>query len=58
MTLSLENVTKKIDLVLRDYELPVTCVSEIRYSNEAVGNRMFLFASAYGLAHLHACHLY
>ena len=37
---------------------PATCSIIIRLSDGALGNRMFLFASAYGLARLHQCELY
>ena len=39
-------------------QLPVTCSIIIRSFDGALGNRMFLFASAYGLARLHQCELY
>jgi hypothetical protein len=35
-----------------------TCLIVIRSADGAIGNRMFLFASAYGLARLHQCELY
>ena len=37
---------------------PLSCVIIIRSYDGALGNRMFLFASAYGLARLHQCSLY
>ncbi|CAF1258453.1 unnamed protein product [Adineta ricciae] len=37
---------------------PPTCFLFIRSADGALGNRMFLFASAYGLARLHQCQLY
>ncbi|CAF3610540.1 unnamed protein product, partial [Rotaria sp. Silwood2] len=37
---------------------PLTCLIIIRTADGALGNRMFLFASAYGLARLHQCQLY
>ena len=37
---------------------PTSCVIIIRSYDGALGNRMFLFASAYGLARLHQCSLY
>lgn len=37
---------------------PSTCLLIIRSADGALGNRMFLFASAYGLARLHQCDLY
>ena len=37
---------------------PATCLIIIRTADGAIGNRMFLFASAYGLARLHQCDLY
>ncbi|CAF3986267.1 unnamed protein product, partial [Rotaria sordida] len=37
---------------------PSTCLIIIRSADGALGNRMFLFASAYGLARLHQCQLY
>ena len=37
---------------------PATCLLIIRTADGAFGNRMFLFASAYGLARLHQCKLY
>ncbi|CAF4698392.1 unnamed protein product [Rotaria sp. Silwood1] len=48
----------KTDPELNDSLLPTSCIFGIRFSDGAIGNRMFLFASAYGLARLHACHLY
>ncbi|CAF1378072.1 unnamed protein product [Adineta ricciae] len=35
-----------------------SCLIVIRTADGAMGNRMFLFASAYGLARLHQCELY
>lgn len=37
---------------------PQTCLIIIRSADGALGNRMFLFASAYGMARLHQCDLY
>ncbi|CAF1341988.1 unnamed protein product [Adineta steineri] len=37
---------------------PLTCLIIIRSADGALGNRMFLFASAYGMARLHQCQLY
>jgi len=37
---------------------PPTCIIIIRTADGALGNRMFLFASAYGVARLHQCTLY
>jgi hypothetical protein len=37
---------------------PATCLLIIRSADGQIGNRMFLFASAYGLARLHQCELY
>ena len=37
---------------------PATCLIIIRTADGAIGNRMFLFASAYGVARLHQCQLY
>ena len=37
---------------------PATCLIIIRTADGALGNRMFLFASAYGVARLHQCKLY
>jgi hypothetical protein len=37
---------------------PATCLIIIRSADGALGNRMFLFASAYGVARLHQCKLY
>jgi len=37
---------------------PATCLIIIRTPDGAFGNRMFLFASAYGLARLHQCKLW
>ncbi|UJR24796.1 hypothetical protein I4U23_006171 [Adineta vaga] len=37
---------------------PPTCLIIIRSADGALGNRMFLFASAYGVARLHQCQLY
>lgn len=39
-------------------QTPATCLLLIRSADGALGNRMFLFASAYGLARLHQCDLY
>ncbi|CAF2979010.1 unnamed protein product [Rotaria socialis] len=39
-------------------QLPATCLVVIRTTDGGIGNRMFLFASAYGLARLHQCDLY
>ncbi|CAF1933536.1 unnamed protein product [Rotaria magnacalcarata] len=39
-------------------QAPLTCLIIIRTADGALGNRMFLFASAYGLARLHQCKLY
>ena len=36
----------------------VRCVVVLRHSGGRLGNRMFMFASAYGLARAHHCHLY
>ncbi|CAF0996581.1 unnamed protein product [Rotaria sp. Silwood1] len=57
-TTPLQNNTNKTDVVLRESELPVSCVFGILRSDGSFGNRMFLFASAYGLARIHSCHLY
>ncbi|CAF4888213.1 unnamed protein product, partial [Rotaria socialis] len=56
--ISLPNSTNRLDVTRHESQQKVTCVFGIRYSDGAFGNRMFLFASAYGLARLHACHLY
>jgi hypothetical protein len=37
---------------------PATCLIIIRTADGSFGNRMFLFASAYGLARLHQCNLW
>ena len=37
---------------------PPTCLIIIRTADGGLGNRMFLFASAYGVARLHQCQLY
>lgn len=37
---------------------PATCLIIARTTDGGIGNRMFLFASAYGLARLHQCNLY
>jgi len=37
---------------------PATCLIIIRTADGQFGNRMFLFASAYGLARLHQCNLW
>ncbi|CAF4619677.1 unnamed protein product, partial [Rotaria sp. Silwood2] len=39
-------------------QLPTTCLVIIRTADGGIGNRMFLFASAYGFARLHQCDLY
>ncbi|CAF4828197.1 unnamed protein product [Rotaria sp. Silwood1] len=39
-------------------QLPTTCLVIIRTADGGIGNRMFLFASAYGFARLHQCNLY
>ncbi len=45
--------------VMRDKaQGPATCLIIIRTADGAFGNRMFLFASAYGLARLHQCNLW
>ncbi len=45
--------------VMRDKaQGPPTCLIIIRSADGGIGNRMFLFASAYGLARLHQCQLY
>ncbi|CAF2143568.1 unnamed protein product [Rotaria magnacalcarata] len=56
--ISLPNSTSRLDGARHESQPRVSCVFGIRYSDGAFGNRMFLFASAYGLARLHACHLY
>lgn len=37
---------------------PASCLIIIRSADGSLGNRMFLFASAYGVARLHKCQLY
>lgn len=37
---------------------PATCLFIVRDTDGGFGNRMFLFASAYGLARLHQCDIY
>ena len=50
-----QNITN----MLRDKaQGPPTCLIIIRSADGALGNRMFLFASAYGVARLHQCQLY
>lgn len=44
--------------ILDKAQNPPTCLLIIRSADGALGNRMFLFASAYGLARLHQCELY
>jgi hypothetical protein len=45
--------------VMRDKaQGPATCLIIIRTNDGSFGNRMFLFASAYGLARLHQCKLW
>ncbi|CAF0825218.1 unnamed protein product [Rotaria sordida] len=52
---SLQNTTSHVST---EFELPILCIFGVRSSDGAFGNRMFLFASAFGLARIHACHLY
>ncbi|CAF1457448.1 unnamed protein product [Adineta steineri] len=58
----LNNIKDKFkpDYVIRtsDKSQKPTCIIIIRTADGAIGNRMFLFASAYGLARLHQCDLY
>ena len=39
-------------------QFPLQCWIIVQDSQGRLGNRMFLFASAYGLARLHQCHFY
>ncbi len=36
----------------------IRCIVAMQYPHYRLGNRMFMVASAYGLARLHGCHLY
>jgi hypothetical protein len=47
-----------INQVIDKVQKPATCLVIIRTTDGGIGNRMFLFASAYGLARLHQCDLY
>jgi hypothetical protein len=49
-----EYITEVMDKV----KGPAQCLIIIRTADGGIGNRMFLFASAYGLARLHQCELY
>jgi hypothetical protein len=37
---------------------PINCIVYMQFRKGRLGNRMFMVASAYGLARLHSCHLY
>lgn len=47
-----------VEKIIDKAQQPATCLILIRTVDGAIGNRMFLFASAYGLARLHQCDLY
>ncbi len=47
-----------VERIIDKAQQPATCLIIIRTTDGAIGNRMFLFASAYGLARLHQCNLY
>ncbi len=49
-----DNVEKIIDKAQK----PAPCLIILRTVDGGIGNRMFFFASAYGLARLHQCNLY
>jgi len=51
-------VPEFVEQIINKAKPPSTCLIIIRTVDGAIGNRMFLFASAYGLARLHQCHLY
>lgn len=47
-----------VNKIINKAQPPATCLILIRTADGAIGNRMFLFSSAYGLARLHQCELY
>jgi hypothetical protein len=47
-----------VEKIIDKAQPPATCLIIIRTTDGGPGNRMFLFASAYGLARLHQCDLY
>lgn len=53
-----ETLIPKYEKVTDKRQPPATCLFIIRDTDGGFGNRMFLFASAYGLARLHQCDLY
>jgi galactoside 2-L-fucosyltransferase 1/2 len=44
--------------VINPNEQRIHCIVSVRQPSGRLGNRMFMFASAYGLARLHSCYLY
>jgi hypothetical protein len=54
-----KEVFRNIDAYPRDKaRAPLSCWIILRHVPGRLGNGMFLFASAYGIARLHQCHLY
>lgn len=51
-------VPEYVEKIVDKAQPPATCLMMIRDTDGGIGNRMFLFASAYGLARLHQCDLY
>jgi len=47
-------LSKKVNMSVES----VKCIVTVRFSDGRLGNRLFMVASAYGLARLHSCHLY
>jgi hypothetical protein len=56
---SVKNLVSNKNALMHDKaQGPATCLIIIRSADGGMGNRMFLFASAFGLARLHQCKLY
>ena len=53
-----KDIPEHISTIIDKPQGPAQCLISIRTADGAIGNRMFLFASAYGLARLHQCELY
>lgn len=51
-------VPEYVQKIVDKAQSPSTCLMIVRDTDGGIGNRMFLFASAYGLARLHQCDLY
>jgi len=47
-----------VEKIMDKAQKPATCLILLRTVDGGIGNRMFFFASAYGLARLHQCNLY